>query len=107
MPYFPRREESAYNCRGCNEWYIPGGVSCLVSHPPGTCCHYGETSILPPAKVREKKHADEVPSSGRPDAEAAARAVHYARRHNCPYGEQCPTIKWGGDYDCLSQRVGG
>lgn len=43
MPYFPKPGETTYICRGCGGRFIPSNISCLVQHPPGTCCHYGET----------------------------------------------------------------
>lgn len=39
MPYYPTREETAYYCPNCKQWYIPTGINCLVLHPPGSCCH--------------------------------------------------------------------
>ena len=43
-------KESAYCCGGCDAWFLKSGIpsSCLVNHPPGTCCHYGETPCYPP-----------------------------------------------------------
>lgn len=45
MPYFPAHEDRAYRCQGCGRWFIPGNRSCLVAHPPGTCCHEYETPL--------------------------------------------------------------
>lgn len=44
-PYFPYPEETAYRCKGCGGWFIPGNRSCLVAHPPGTCCHKYEKPV--------------------------------------------------------------
>lgn len=54
MPYFPKKQkqETAYKCAGCGQWYLRGNVSCCVLHAPGTCCHYGETPTLPPRTER-------------------------------------------------------
>jgi hypothetical protein len=46
MPYFPTRQESAYRCEGCGDWFIPSNVSCCVAHAPGTCCHVTETRVV-------------------------------------------------------------
>lgn len=48
MPYFPKPVERAYRCPGCGGWFIPGYQSCLVAHPPGSCCHEYETPAQPP-----------------------------------------------------------
>jgi hypothetical protein len=40
-----------YVCPICGKRFRtgPGGtiVSCAVIHPPGTCCHYGQTEVKP------------------------------------------------------------
>ena len=48
MPYFPYRQETVYRCPGCQRWFIPGNMSCLVAHAPGTCCHEYETETGQP-----------------------------------------------------------
>ena len=39
----------AYRCPICGRHYLGQtgnvGVSCLVNHPPGDCCHYGEQMV--------------------------------------------------------------
>lgn len=37
-----------YRCPVCRHWYERGGLTtrCLVMHPPGTCCHHGETPVV-------------------------------------------------------------
>jgi len=50
MPCFPEKIERVYRCQGCGKQYIQGNVSCCVAHPPGTCCHYGETPVVSEAK---------------------------------------------------------
>lgn len=50
-PYFPTVKETIYQCRGCRKWFLPVGVSCCMAHPPGTCCHYGETEVPDPREV--------------------------------------------------------
>lgn len=53
MTYFPLpAEREPVKCPGCGKWFISPrvGMSCLVLHPPGTCCHYGETEVPAPAK---------------------------------------------------------
>ena len=55
MTYFPnyRIESKPQKCPGCGGWFIYNehGMSCLVLHAPGTCCHYGETQVSAPAGV--------------------------------------------------------
>ncbi len=48
MPYFPTEKETKYYCPNCNQWFIPGDTSCLILHPPGSCCHHFEKSVTPP-----------------------------------------------------------
>lgn len=45
MPYFPKREETAYKCHGCGKKFYPGNLSRCVLHAPGTCCHMGEVEV--------------------------------------------------------------
>lgn len=47
MPYFPTQEESKYQCPKCKGIYVrhKNNIGCLVNHPPGTCCHYGEIKV--------------------------------------------------------------
>lgn len=45
LPYFPTDDERKYQCPGCGGWFIPGMMSCLVIHPPGTCCHKYDTQV--------------------------------------------------------------
>lgn len=53
MPYFPKAEApnvAPYWCPNCAAWYLPqcGPLvsSCCVIHPPGSCCHHGETKLV-------------------------------------------------------------
>jgi hypothetical protein len=55
MVYFPPIEKAtprAEKCPGCGDWYLPQRgpvtVSCCVIHPPGSCCHMGETKVPAP-----------------------------------------------------------
>ena len=48
----PHRDEILmYRCGYCGQVYRTqaaahfGGMSCLVNHLPGTCCHYGENLV--------------------------------------------------------------
>ncbi len=37
-----------YHCSVCDENFVvhePKVMRCLVAHPPGTCCHFGEKPI--------------------------------------------------------------
>jgi hypothetical protein len=46
---------SARKCSDCGQWYASGGpvlLSCGVLHPPGDCCHLGETKINPPTEAK-------------------------------------------------------
>lgn len=49
-PENPARSSSVepvvYICHNCGITYTMGGISCLVNHPPGTCCHYGDKPFL-------------------------------------------------------------
>jgi hypothetical protein len=49
-------QEQEYKCKVCNKWFaynIPK-ISCTVYHPPGTCCHYGDTEIEEPSWSKEQ-----------------------------------------------------
>lgn len=37
------REYTCPNCGGC---FRSTGEVCLVIHPPGTCCHYGDIDLV-------------------------------------------------------------
>jgi hypothetical protein len=39
---------SAYECRSCHRWWMPGSTACLVAHQGDGCCHYGETECEAP-----------------------------------------------------------
>lgn len=43
-------KNSFYRCPACNGWFEKGigRMKCLVNHPPGHCCHYGDRKILEP-----------------------------------------------------------
>lgn len=52
-----RRGIRQYRCDKCGRWYeFREGVrvSCCVQHPPGQCCHYGETRIAEPDWSKEQ-----------------------------------------------------
>lgn len=34
-----------YYCKLCDKWYRRGSLKCLVNHPEGQCCHYGDTLL--------------------------------------------------------------
>lgn len=48
MPYYEHATQPYY-CPRCRAWFVPGNMSCLVAHPPGTCCHYGERPVGAPS----------------------------------------------------------
>lgn len=35
-----------YQCAICHGLFVQGSVCCCVAHPPGTCCHYGDTPVI-------------------------------------------------------------
>ena len=57
MPYFPKEEETVYQCPACQCWYLPGQMQCLVAHLPGTCCHEYEHPTSPPQQPTPLKDA--------------------------------------------------
>ena len=32
-------------CPICGGTYRMGNINCLVAHPPGSCCHYGDEEL--------------------------------------------------------------
>ena len=52
MTYFPTLSESINKCPGCGRWFQYGYINCLVLHPPGTCCHLGDTEVSAPKGPR-------------------------------------------------------
>ena len=45
MTYFPTEREREYVCPNCKGCFRATGLVCLVAHPPGTCCHYGDIDV--------------------------------------------------------------
>lgn len=36
-----------YYCGPCRKWFHKGSLKCLMAHPEGHCCHYGEIELQP------------------------------------------------------------
>lgn len=34
-----------YWCKTCDKWFHRGSLTCLVNHPEGQCCHYGDIQL--------------------------------------------------------------
>lgn len=34
-----------YWCPKCYKWFRKNNLNCLVLHPEGQCCHYGDTKV--------------------------------------------------------------
>ena len=58
MTYYPVK--SASRCPGCGGWFISQGMSCLVAHAPGTCCHQYETRVEEPRPLEAQFTASEL-----------------------------------------------
>lgn len=53
MPYYPSARDTRYFCPNCQAWYGPDPerepIHCAVYHGPGSCCHYADQQVDPPA----------------------------------------------------------
>lgn len=71
MPYFPpTTAPHRYWCPRCEAWYeVPRvAVSCCAIHAPGSCCHMGETRVIPTNATHDGAGSPAT-TGGTPDAE--------------------------------------
>lgn len=44
-PMIAPQRNQVYLCPNCGGTFRPTGEECLVIHPQGTCCHYGDVDV--------------------------------------------------------------
>jgi hypothetical protein len=51
-------------CASCLRWYRIGNprVACAAMHPPGSCCHYGDTEVPAPETPDRDAPVDSEPT---------------------------------------------
>lgn len=58
MTILQEQRTERYTCNICKQTFertFPRSIVCLVIHPPGTCCHYGDTVITKRQLQKERE----------------------------------------------------
>ena len=58
MSILPENRTERYHCDTCGETFervYPRRITCLVIHPPGGCCHYGDAVVTKRQLQKERE----------------------------------------------------